>query len=50
MSLQREEFAKSYSIFALIRGLNYVIENDIRQVLKNNELTFPGFRVLFTNL
>ncbi|MGJ9386165.1 MarR family winged helix-turn-helix transcriptional regulator [Salipaludibacillus sp. CF4.18] len=47
MSLQGEEFAKSYSIFALIRGLNFVIENDIRQVLKNSELTFPGFRVLW---
>ncbi|UCZ55069.1 MarR family transcriptional regulator [Bacillus shivajii] len=47
MSSQREKFATSYLIFGLIRGLNFEIENDIRQVLKNNELTFPGFRVLW---
>ncbi|MGO4889885.1 MarR family winged helix-turn-helix transcriptional regulator [Anaerobacillus sp. MEB173] len=47
MNLQKEKFAKGYSVFALIRGLNFLIENDIRKSIKNNELTFPSFRVLW---
>ncbi|MDF0726420.1 hypothetical protein PY093_06795 [Cytobacillus sp. S13-E01] len=47
MDISREQFANSYVAFAFIRGLNFVIENDIRQVLKNNKLTFPSFRILW---
>lgn len=43
----REQLAKGFSLYAYIRGLNLEIENDIRQVLKKKELTFPGFRILW---
>jgi DNA-binding MarR family transcriptional regulator len=47
MTKSREHFANSYILYAFIRGLNFSIENDIRKVLKNNDLTFPSFRILW---
>ncbi|WP_102348461.1 MarR family winged helix-turn-helix transcriptional regulator [Bacillus sp. Marseille-P3661] len=47
MNLSREKFAKSYAVYAFIRGLNIVIEQDIKKIIKNKELTFPGFKILW---
>ena len=47
MGLPKENFTNSYIVYAFIRGLNFVIENDIRRTIKNEELTFPGFRILW---
>jgi DNA-binding MarR family transcriptional regulator len=47
MNFSREQFANSYLVYGLIRGLNFVIENDLRSILKNRELTVPSFRILW---
>jgi DNA-binding MarR family transcriptional regulator len=47
MKLSSEQFHNSYLAFAFIRGINLVIENDIRKSLKNYELSFPAFRILW---
>ncbi|MBD8067874.1 MarR family winged helix-turn-helix transcriptional regulator [Bacillus sp. PS06] len=47
MSSSKEWFAKSYEVYAYIRGLNFVIEEDIRQSLKSLKLTFSAFRILW---
>ncbi|WP_026581407.1 MarR family winged helix-turn-helix transcriptional regulator [Bacillus sp. J33] len=47
MKLLYEQFHKSYLAFAFMRGLNMAIENDIRKALKNYEISFPAFRILW---
>jgi DNA-binding MarR family transcriptional regulator len=47
MNKCNEQFANSYSLFALIRGLNFEIEKDIRRQVEKRKLTFPGFRILW---
>ncbi|RXI96656.1 MarR family transcriptional regulator [Anaerobacillus alkaliphilus] len=48
MSVSSNELlSKSYLVYAMIRGLNFVIENDIKNQLNHEELTFPGFRNLW---
>ncbi len=47
MKLSSEQFHNGYLAFAFIRGINLVIENDIRKLLKHYELSFPAFRILW---
>ncbi|KHF39405.1 MarR family winged helix-turn-helix transcriptional regulator [Halalkalibacter okhensis] len=47
MSVQRDQLANGYALFALIRGLNFEMEKDIRRQIEKKKLTFPGFRILW---
>jgi DNA-binding MarR family transcriptional regulator len=47
MRYSGEQLSKGYSAYAYLRGLNFSIENNIKQIIKNKELTFPGFRILW---
>lgn len=47
MSASRELFAKSCLVFTIIRGLNLIIEDDIRMHLKSYGLGFSSFRILW---
>lgn len=49
MSASRELFAKSCLVFTIIRGLNLIIEDDIRMHLKSYGLGFSSFRILWIN-
>lgn len=47
MQQSEETFSNSYFIYAFIRGLNFAIENDIRDQIKGTDLTAPAFRILW---
>ncbi|RKQ34575.1 MarR family winged helix-turn-helix transcriptional regulator [Oceanobacillus halophilus] len=47
MTNSKERFAHSYLLYGLIRGLNFVIENDIRKDLKKIKMNFSSFRILW---
>ncbi|MDT8860122.1 transcriptional regulator [Alkalihalobacillus sp. MEB130] len=47
MNSPEEQFADGYLFYALTRGLNFQIEEDLRQAVKSYELTFPSFRLLW---
>ncbi|MDQ0253449.1 DNA-binding MarR family transcriptional regulator [Evansella vedderi] len=48
MGKSKTSFAKGYYIYALIRGINFVVENDIRKSIKKYEQSFPSFRILWS--
>ncbi|WP_404332040.1 MarR family winged helix-turn-helix transcriptional regulator [Mesobacillus maritimus] len=47
MESNRELFAKSCFVFTMVRGLNLTIEEDIRLRLKDYEVGFSSFRILW---
>lgn len=47
MSSGRELFAKSCLVFTIVRGLNLIIEEDIRVRIKEYGVGFSSFRILW---
>jgi DNA-binding MarR family transcriptional regulator len=47
MNSSKEFFAKGHLILTFIRGLFLITEDDVRQNLKNYDITLPGFRTLW---
>ncbi|WP_035662077.1 MarR family winged helix-turn-helix transcriptional regulator [Halalkalibacter akibai] len=47
MRSAESKFNNSYLLYTLIRGINFEIEQDIRNTLKKSNFSFPSFRILW---
>ena len=47
MRSSESKFNNSYLLYTFIRGINFEIEQDIRNTLKKSNFSFPSFRILW---